>query len=157
VCFCDCSAVSQTSSFLQVVQGNEEGGDLVGPRGAGPCQRFGRADADLHPRHACVCWRPKLARLVENRSDHFFKPMSKRGIRRKHAVDATRIHRRSHPASPTYKEAPPDRANGRAKQSTRHGQHLGPPVSHQEEGAPGGAQGSAEHGQAPVQVHFEEE
>ena len=64
----------------------------------------------------------------------------------------------------TYKEGPLRRENGRAKEAITKNQHLGPPVNRPEEGAPGGVPpgvgrplGSAEPGQAPVQVHFEEE
>ena len=59
----------------------------------------------------------------------------------------------------TYKEGPPGRANGRATQDARHGQHLGPPVSLLEKGAlgVGRPQGSAEPGWPPVQVHPREE
>ena len=68
--------------------------------------------------------------------------MSKSGIRRKHAADATQLHRRSHPASPTYKEGPPGIANGRATHNAHKERHKGPPVSlpeeDKDEGLPGG-------------------
>ena len=59
--------------------------------------------------------------------------MSKSGIRRKHAADATQLHRRSHPASLTYKEGPSDRANGRAMHNAYKERYKGPPVSLPEE------------------------
>ena len=90
--------------------------------------------------------------------------MSRSEIRRKHATDSTQLCRISHPASPTYKEGPPGRGNGRATHNAHKGRHKGPPVSlpeeDKDEGLPGGVgrtQGSDEPGLAPVQVHFEEE
>ena len=90
--------------------------------------------------------------------------MSRSEIRRKHVADATQLRRRSHPASPTYKEGPPGRANGRATHNAYKESYKGPLVSLLEEdwdeGLPGGVgrpPGSAEPGLAPVQVHFEEE
>ena len=84
--------------------------------------------------------------------------MSKSGIRRKHAADATKLHRRSHPASPTFKEGPPGRANGRATHNAHKESHKGPPVSLPEEDKDEGRQGgSAELALPPVQVHLEEE
>ena len=89
--------------------------------------------------------------------------MSKRGIKRNHAADATQL-RRSHPASHTYKEGPSSIVNGRATQKAYKERHQGPHVSlpekDKEERRPGGAgrpPGSAEPGRPPVQVHFEEE
>ena len=55
--------------------------------------------------------------------------MSKSEIRRKHAVDATKLHRRSHPGSPTYKEGPSGKANRRTTQYARKDKVQGPPVS----------------------------
>ena len=66
--------------------------------------------------------------------------------------------------SPTYKEGPPDRANGRATHNTHKERYEGPLVSlpeeDKDEGLPGGVgrtQGSPEPSLAPFQVHFEEE
>ena len=90
--------------------------------------------------------------------------MSKSEIRRKHAVDATQLRRRSHPASHTYKEGPSGRANGRtthnAYKKRYQGPHVSLPEKDKDERRPGGAgrpPGSAEPGRPPVQVHFEEE
>ena len=90
--------------------------------------------------------------------------MSRGKIRRKHATDATQLRRRSHPASPTYKEGPPGRANGRAMYNAHKERYEGPHVSlpeeDKDEGLPGGVgrhPGSAEPGLAPIQVHLEEE
>ena len=89
--------------------------------------------------------------------------MSKSGIRRKYAADATQLHRRLHSASPTYKEGPPGRANGRATHNAYKERYQGPHVSlpekDKDERRPCGAGrplGSAEPGRPPVQVHFEE-
>ena len=59
--------------------------------------------------------------------------MSKSGIRRKHAADATQLRRISHPASPTYKEGPPGRANGRTTYNAHKERYEGPPNSLPEE------------------------
>ena len=89
--------------------------------------------------------------------------MSRSEIRRKHAADTTQLRRRSHPVSPTYKEGPPDRANGRATHNTHKERYEGPPISlpeeDEEEGRQGVGQtlGSVEPALPPVQVHFEEE
>ena len=55
--------------------------------------------------------------------------MSKGRIRRKHAADAIQLHRISRPASPTYKEGPSSRANGRATHNTYKERYQGPHVS----------------------------
>jgi len=55
--------------------------------------------------------------------------MSKSGIRRKHAADAIQLRRISHPASPTYKEGPSNRANGRATHNAYKERYQGPHVS----------------------------
>ena len=90
--------------------------------------------------------------------------MSWSGIRRKQAADAIQLRRISRPASPTYKEGPSGRANGRVTHNAYKERYEGPPVSlleeDKDEGLPGGVgrtPGSAEPGLAPVQVHFEEE
>jgi len=90
--------------------------------------------------------------------------MSKNGIRQKHVADAIQLRRISHPASPTYKEGPSGRANGRATHNAYKERYQGPHVSlpekDKDERRPGGAgrpPGSAEPGRPPVQVHFEEE
>ena len=90
--------------------------------------------------------------------------MSKNRIRRKHVADATQLRRRSHPASPTYKEGPSGRANGRATHNAYKERYQDPHVSlpkkDKDERRPGGAgrpPGSAEPGWPPVQLHFEEE
>ena len=90
--------------------------------------------------------------------------MSKSKIRQKHAADATQLRKRSHPMSPTYKEGPSCRANGRATHNANKERHKGPPVSLPEEDKDEGCQGgvgrtpsSAEPALPPVQVHFEEE
>ena len=90
--------------------------------------------------------------------------MSKSGIRRKHTADATQLCRRLYPASPTYKEGPPGRANGRATHNAHKERHKGPHVSQPAEDEDEGRQGgvgrphrSAEPGLVPIQVHFEEE
>ena len=90
--------------------------------------------------------------------------MSKSGIRRKHAADPIQLRRISRPASPTYKEGPSGRANGRAMHNAYKERYEGPPVSlpeeDKDEGLPGGVgrtQGSAKPSLAPVQMHFEEE
>ena len=59
--------------------------------------------------------------------------MSKSEIRGKHDEDATQLRRRSHPASHTYKEGPPGRANGGAMKDAREDKVLGPRVSLPEE------------------------
>ena len=48
--------------------------------------------------------------------------MSKSGIRWKHVADTIQLRRISHPVSPTYKEGPSGRANGRAT----HNAYKGP-------------------------------
>ena len=78
-------------------------------------------------------------------------------------------HRKTHnemqkillPRYVTYKEGPQIRGNGRATQDAPEDIAQGPPVSHPEEGGPEAAPpgvsrtpGSAELGQAVVQVHF---
>ena len=90
--------------------------------------------------------------------------MSKTGIRRKHVADATQLRKRSHPASPTYKEGPYGSANGRAMHNAQKERHQGPHVRLQEkdrdeghQGGVGQAPSSAEPALPPVQVHFEEE
>ena len=90
--------------------------------------------------------------------------MSRSGIRQKHAADAIQLRRISHPASPTYKEGPSGRANGRATHNAYKERYQGPHVSlpekDKDERRPGGAgrpPGLAEPGRPPVQVHFEEE
>ena len=55
--------------------------------------------------------------------------MSKSEIRRKHDEDATKLHRRSHPASYTYKKDPPGGAKGGATKDARKDKFEGPPVS----------------------------
>ena len=55
--------------------------------------------------------------------------MSKSEIRGKHDEDATQLHRRSHPASHPYKEGPPDRANGGAKEDALVDKDEDPRVS----------------------------
>ena len=78
--------------------------------------------------------------------------MSKSGIKRNHAADATQL-RRSHPASHTYKEGPSGRANGRAMHNVykerRQGPHVSLPEKDEDERRPGGGDrppGSAEPG-----------
>ena len=90
--------------------------------------------------------------------------MSKSRIRRKYAIDATQLHRKSHPVSPTYKEGPSGRANRRATHNAYKERYQDPHVSlpeeDKDEGLPGGVgrtQGSPEPSLAPFQVHFEEE
>ena len=90
--------------------------------------------------------------------------MSRSGIRQKHAADAIQLRRISRPASPTYKEGPSGRANGRATNNAYKERYQGPYVSLPEKDKddrwPGGAgrpPGLAEPGRPPVQVHFEEE
>ena len=90
--------------------------------------------------------------------------MSRSRIRQKQAADAIQLCRISRPASPTYKEGPSGRENGRATHNTYKERHQGPHVSltekDKDERRPGGAGrplGSAEPGRPPVQVHFEEE
>src|SRR6185436_18971081 len=90
--------------------------------------------------------------------------MSRSGTRRKHAADAIQLCRISHPVSPTYKEGPSGRANGRATYNAYKERyqcpHVGLPEKDKDERRPGGAgrpPGSAEPGRPPVQVHFEEE
>ena len=90
--------------------------------------------------------------------------MSKSGIRRKHTADATQLCRRLYPASPTYKEGPSGRANGRATHNAYKEiyqvPHVSLPEKDKDERRPGGAGQppvSAEPDQPPVQVHFEEE
>ena len=51
--------------------------------------------------------------------------MRKSEIRGKHDEDATQLHRRSHP----YKEGPPDRANGGAKEDALVDKDEDPRVS----------------------------
>ena len=67
--------------------------------------------------------------------------MSKSGIRRKHVADAIQLRRISHPASPTYKEDPSGRTNGRATHNAYKERYEGPPVSlpeeDKDEGLPG--------------------
>jgi hypothetical protein len=65
--------------------------------------------------------------------------MSKSKIRRKQAADTTRIHIRALPASPTYKEGPPGRANGCATQDAQEDKIEGPPVCLLEKNEPGEA------------------
>ena len=79
--------------------------------------------------------------------------MSKSGIRRKHIADAIQLRRISHLASPTYKEGPSGRANGRATHNAYKKRYQGPYVSlpekDKDERRPGGAgrlPGSAEPG-----------
>ena len=67
--------------------------------------------------------------------------MSRSEIRRKHVADATQLRRRSHPASPTYKDGPPGRANGRAMHNAHKERYKGPPVSLLEENKDEGRQG----------------
>ena len=90
--------------------------------------------------------------------------MSRSGIRQKHAADAIQLRRISRPASPTYKEGPSGRANGRTMHNAYKERYQGPQVSllekDKDERWPSGAgrpPGSAELGRPPVQVHFEEE
>ena len=90
--------------------------------------------------------------------------MSRSGIRRKHTADAIQLRRISHPASPTYKEDPSGRTNGRATHNAYKERYQGPHVSlpekDKDERRPGGAgrlPRSAEPSRPPVQVHFEEE
>ena len=90
--------------------------------------------------------------------------MSKSGIRRKHAADAIQLRRISNRASPTYKEGPSGRANGRATNNAYKERYQSPHVSlpekDEDERWPGGGSrppGSAESGRPPVQVRFEEE
>ena len=69
--------------------------------------------------------------------------MSKSGIRRKHVADAIQLRRISHLASPTYKEGPSGRANGRATHNAYKTRYQGPYVSlpekDKDERRPGGA------------------
>ena len=67
--------------------------------------------------------------------------MSRSEIRKKNTVDATQLHRRSHSASPTYKEGPPGRANGRATHNAHKERYEGPPNSLLEEDEDEGRQG----------------
>ena len=90
--------------------------------------------------------------------------MNKSGIRRKHAADAIQLRRISRPASPTYKEGPSGRANGRAMHNAYKERYQGPhvslPAKDKDERYPSGAgrpPRSAKPGRPPVQVHFEEE
>ena len=90
--------------------------------------------------------------------------MSRSRIRQKHAADAIQLCRISRLASPTYKEGPSSRANGRAMHNTYKERYQGPHVSlpekDKDERRPGGAgrpPGLAEPGRPPVQVHFVEE
>ena len=86
--------------------------------------------------------------------------MSKSEIRGKHDEDATQLHRRSHP----YKEGPPDRANGGAKEDALVDKDEDPRVfQHAKDrtkwltGGAGRPLGSAAPSRDPVQVHFGEE
>ena len=81
--------------------------------------------------------------------------MSKSGIRRKHVADAIQLRRISHSASPTYKEDPSGRTNGRATHNAYKERYQGPHVSLPEKDIR--AHMLAEPGWPPVQVHFEEE
>ena len=90
--------------------------------------------------------------------------MSKSIIIGKHDEDATQLHRRSHLASHPYKEGPPDRANGGAKEDALVDKDEDPRVSQHAKdkikgltGGVGRPLGSAEPGLHPVQVHFGEE
>ena len=90
--------------------------------------------------------------------------MSRSGIRQKHTADAIQLRRISHLASPTYKEGPSGRANGRATHNAYKERYQGPHVSlpekDKDERQPSGAgrpPGSEERGRPPVQVHFEKE
>ena len=90
--------------------------------------------------------------------------MSKIEIRGKHDEDATQLLRRSHPASHPYKEGPPDRANGGAKEDALVDKDEDPRVSQRAKdkikgltGGVGRPLGLAEPGLHPVQVHFGEE
>src|SRR6185369_15220852 len=90
--------------------------------------------------------------------------MSRSGIRRKHAADATQLHRISHPASHPYKEGPHVRGNRASTQDAPEDkdkdQRIYHPAEDQAERLPGGVgrpPGSAEPGLVLVQVHFEEE
>ena len=83
--------------------------------------------------------------------------MSKNGIRQKHTADAIQLRRISDPASPTYKEGPSDRANGRAMHNAYKERYKGPPVSlpeeDKDESLPGGVgrtPSSAEPSLAPI-------
>src|SRR6185312_15736698 len=82
--------------------------------------------------------------------------MSRSGIRRKHTADAIQLRRISCPASPTYKEGPSGRANGRATHNAYKKRYQGPHVSLPERrlGGAGRPPGSAEPGRPPVQVNF---
>ena len=66
--------------------------------------------------------------------------MSKSGIRRKHDENATKIHKRSHSASHTYKKGLSGRANGGTMQDARVDKVQGPLVSLPEEDRAGGGQ-----------------
>ena len=88
--------------------------------------------------------------------------MSKSGRRRKHDEDATQLHRRSCPVSHPYKEGPPDRANGGAKEDALVDKDEDPRVSQHAKdkikrltGGVGRPLGSAEPGLHSVQVHFD--
>ena len=90
--------------------------------------------------------------------------MSKSEIRGKHDEDATQLHRRSHPASHPYKEGPPDRANGGAKEDALVDKDEDPRVSQHAKdrikwltGRAGRPLGSAAPACHPVQVHFGED
>ena len=90
--------------------------------------------------------------------------MSKSGIRRKHAADAIQLRRISHSASPTYKEGPSGRANGRATHNAYKERYQDPHVSLPEKdkderqpGRAGRPPGLAEPDRPPVQVYFKEE
>ena len=88
--------------------------------------------------------------------------MSRSEIRRKHVADATQLRRRSHPASPTYKEGPPGRTNGRScimhtrKDTRAHLSACQRRIRMRVSRGVGRTPGSAEPALPPIQVHFEE-
>jgi len=83
--------------------------------------------------------------------------MSKSGIRQKHTEDTIQLRIILHPASPTYKEGPSGRANGRAMHNAYKERYQDPhvslPAKDKDERRPGGADrppGLAEPGRHPV-------
>ena len=90
--------------------------------------------------------------------------MSKSRIRRKHAANATQLRRRSHPASPTYKEDPLVRGNMGSTQHALEDKDKILRINHSAKdqhkwltGGVGRPLGSAEPGLQCVQVHLREE
>ena len=90
--------------------------------------------------------------------------MSKSGIRRKHAADATQLRRRLHPASHPYKEGPLGRGNEGSTQDALEDKDKIPRINHPAKdqlewltGGVGRTPGSVEPALQHVQVHLEEE